>query len=37
MKYVMLKKMWNKVQIDEDQFRLEYEDWLEDEVWTYFD
>ena len=29
--------MWQKVQIDEGDFRSKYEDWLEDEVWTYFD
>jgi hypothetical protein len=30
-------QMWQKVQIDEGDFRSKYEDWLEDEVWTYFD
>lgn len=33
----MLQKLWDKVQIDTEKFKNEYEDWLEDEVWSYFD
>lgn len=33
----MFQKLWDKVQIDTEKFRTEYEEWLEDEVWTYFD
>ena len=32
----LMQKMWSKVQIDDD-FKARYEDWLEEEVWTYFD
>jgi len=28
--------MWNKVEVD-PAFYENYEQWLEDEVWTYFD
>ena len=31
-----MSQMWSKVQLD-DEFKAKYEDWLEDEVWTYFD
>jgi hypothetical protein len=30
-------QMWNKVHFDEADFKEKYEQWLEDEVWTYFD
>ena len=33
----MFQRLWEKVQIDTEKFRGEYEEWLEDEVWTYFD
>ena len=33
----LLSKMWQKVEVDFDSFRDKYEDWLEEEVWTYFD
>jgi hypothetical protein len=32
----MLNKMWQKVELDPD-FGDKYEEWLEDEVWTYYD
>ncbi len=32
----MLAKMWQRVQLDE-QWKQDYEEWLEEEVWTYFD
>jgi len=33
----MFQKMWNRVQIDEASFKENYETWLDEEVWTYFD
>jgi len=33
----LLSKMWQKVDVDYDSFKERYEDWLEEEVWTYFD
>lgn len=33
----LLSKMWLRVNVDFDNFRDRYEDWLEEEVWTYFD
>jgi hypothetical protein len=30
-------KLFQKVEFDEEKFRENYEEWLEDEVWTYFD
>jgi len=32
----LLSKMWNKVTLD-PAITANYEQWLEDEVWTYFD
>ena len=32
----LLSKMWNKVEVKQE-FYDNYEQWLEDEVWTYFD
>jgi hypothetical protein len=32
----MFIKMWQRVQLDE-QWKQDYEEWLEEEVWTYFD
>ena len=32
----LLTKMWNKVQLDPAMTE-NYEQWLEEEVWTYFD
>ena len=29
--------MWQNVDVDYEAFREGYEDWLEEEVWTYFD
>lgn len=29
--------MWQSVEVDYDGFKDKYEDWLEEEVWTYFD
>ena len=36
-KHQAIQKLWSKVTIDEEKFKSEYEQWLEDEVWTYFD
>ena len=33
----LLSKMWQNVDVDFEGFREQYEDWLEAEVWTYFD
>ena len=33
----LLSKMWRNVDVDYESFRERYEEWLEDEVWTYFD
>lgn len=33
----LLLKMWQKVEFDEAAFKDHYEDWLEEEVWTYYD
>ena len=33
----LLTKMWQNVEVDYDSFKDNYEDWLEEEVWTYFD
>lgn len=32
----LLNKMWSKVELDQ-KMTDNYEQWLEDEVWTYFD
>jgi len=29
--------MWQNVEVDFEKFRERYEDWLEEEVWTYYD
>ena len=29
--------MWKNVDVDLERFRERYEDWLEEEVWTYYD
>jgi hypothetical protein len=29
----MFQKMWDKVQINTEKFKKDYEEWLEDEVW----
>lgn len=33
----LLNKMWQNVDVDFDGFKERYEEWLEEEVWTYFD
>lgn len=33
----LLSKMWQRVDVDFDSFKDRYEEWLEEEVWTYFD
>ena len=33
----LLNKMWQNVEIDYEGFQEKYEDWLEEEVWSYFD
>ena len=33
----ILNKMWKNVDVDFERFRERYEDWLEEEVWTYYD
>ena len=33
----ILNKMWKNVDVDLERFRERYEDWLEEEVWTYYD
>ena len=33
----LMQRLWNKVVFDPEAFRPHYEEWLEDEVWTYFD
>lgn len=33
----LLMKMWQNVEVDLEGFQERYEDWLEEEVWTYYD
>ena len=33
----LLNKMWQRADVDLEKFKDKYEDWLDEEVWTYFD